>query len=264
MHRQVVHSEARIGMNKADSLKTHLLSLNSAIEVVSFREPLTSANSLEVLRNYDVIVDASDNMATRYLVSDTGVLLGKPVVSGSALMWEGHLTVYNYKDGPCYRCLFPQPPAADAVTNCNDGGILGAITGVIGSLQALEVVNVLLARPCYAQKMFIWNGLTGTMKTVALRSRRADCVGCAQQSALRQGGLVDYTIFCGSGHSDGPLSFKILAEAERILPGDFSYLNADSVQVVDVRPSIQFKISSLKNSDSTLQMQSLFNCSIIL
>ena len=138
LHRQVQHPIRNIGRPKAFSLCEQLSQLNDGIQVCPIEALLTAENALELLSGYDVIVDATDNMATRYLLNDAAVFLGKPLVSGSALRWEGQLTVYNYQDttieGPCYRCLFPSPPPPSAVTNCNDGGILGAVTGVIGSM----------------------------------------------------------------------------------------------------------------------------------
>lgn len=129
LHRQLLHTEASIGTSKVESIKSFINKLNSDINVTSHHTLLNSSNALEIFKNYDIVVDASDNVATRYLLNDACVLLKKPLVSGSALMLEGQLTVYNYQNGPCYRCIFPKPPPKDTVMNCGDGGVLGAVTG---------------------------------------------------------------------------------------------------------------------------------------
>jgi molybdopterin/thiamine biosynthesis adenylyltransferase len=167
LQRQIIHSEATVGMNKAESARRAVNSLNSMVRVETFEEALSSSNALRIAREFDVLVDATDNAATRYLLNDTAVLLGKPLVSGSALRMEGQLTVYNYRGGPCYRCLFPKPPPADSVANCSDSGVLGAVPGVIGCLEALETVKVIaetgstrFVRAClcaYSISCALWN-----------------------------------------------------------------------------------------------------------
>jgi adenylyltransferase/sulfurtransferase len=145
LHRQILHDEAQIDHPKVESLKQSILRLNSAVNVLTYQHLLTSKNAMEVIKAYDVVADCSDNVATRYLINDACVLLGKPLVSGSALGWEGQLTVYNNGPKcPCYRCIFPTPPSPDTVTNCSEGGVLGPIVGIIGSLQALEVMKIIV------------------------------------------------------------------------------------------------------------------------
>lgn len=122
----MLHTESGIGSSKVESIKDFIAKLNSDVTVITYQEVLNSTNALDIMPSYDVIVDATDNVATRYLLNDCSVLLRKPLVSGSALMLEGQLTVYNYRDGPCYRCIFPQPPPPETVQNCGDGGVLGA------------------------------------------------------------------------------------------------------------------------------------------
>lgn len=129
LHRQIVHQENNIGISKANSIKARLLTMNSSIKVNAYQEQISSQNALEIISDYDILLDATDNVATRYLLNDACVFTSKPLVSGSALQFEGQLTVYNLNNGPCYRCLFPKPPPAESVSNCNDAGIIGAITG---------------------------------------------------------------------------------------------------------------------------------------
>ena len=126
LHRQLLHQEDDIGKSKVESIKNFVAKLNSDVKVVAHKVVLNSSNALEIASKYDVIVDASDNVATRYLINDCAILLNKPLVSGSALQLEGQLTVYNYQNGPCYRCIFPVPPPKETVQNCGDGGVMGA------------------------------------------------------------------------------------------------------------------------------------------
>ena len=194
LHRQVGHTQARLGVNKARSLAASLEELNSEVEVVRYERVLDSSNALAIIASHDVVVDCSDNVATRYLLSDACVMLDKPLVSGSALRWEGQLTVYNYRGGPTYRCLYPQPPAPDTVTNCSDGGVLGAVVGVIGSLQALETIKILGGPgPSYSGVMMVYDGLEGRVRNIKLRARR-------ENSGVSE--LVDYVQFCGAAPTD--------------------------------------------------------------
>ncbi|OZJ05966.1 hypothetical protein BZG36_01257 [Bifiguratus adelaidae] len=143
LHRQVIHTEDRVGVNKAESAKMAIKQINSLCEVVAYDLLLDSSNALNIIRNYDVVIDATDNAATRYLLNDACVLAGKPLVSGSALRLDGQLTIYNYRGGPCYRCLYPTPPPPETVTNCADGGVLGIVPGIIGCLEALEAIKII-------------------------------------------------------------------------------------------------------------------------
>ena len=126
LHRQIMHREATVGLSKAASLAHAIRSLNSLVRVSIHDVQLDRSNAMDIVSGYDVVLDCSDNPATRYLINDACVLSGRPLISGSALRWEGQLTVYNYRDGPCYRCLYPTPPNPKFVTNCSDGGVIGA------------------------------------------------------------------------------------------------------------------------------------------
>ncbi|GFZ21943.1 co-factor for nitrate, reductase and xanthine dehydrogenase 5 [Actinidia rufa] len=142
LHRQIIHSESYIGRSKVESAAAACRSINSTIQIVEHKEALRTSNALEILRKYDIVIDATDNAPSRYLISDCCVVLGKPLVSGAALGLEGQLTVYNYDGGPCYRCLFPSPPPTTACQRCSDSGVLGVVPGIIGCLQALEAIKV--------------------------------------------------------------------------------------------------------------------------
>ena len=197
---------------------------------------------------YDIIVDASDNPATRYLVNDVSVLLGKPLVSGSALRMEGQITVYHFQGGPCYRCIFPQPPPPHTVTNCGDGGVLGAIPGIIGTMQALECIKVAIAlkktnamataattltattttttttttaqppsMPTLREQMMLFDGGTGRVRTVRLRPRRSECAVCGDRpTIIDPTELPDYEAFCGRGACDKTTEKSLLHRDQRV------------------------------------------------
>merc|ERR1719430_2570762 len=195
-------------MSKAVSLATTLSSLNPSVEIVTYEKVMDSTTALAIISQYDIVLDCTDNVATRYLLNDACVLSGLPLVSGSALRWEGQLTVYNFKGGPTYRCLYPEPPLPSAVTNCSDGGVLGAVPGVIGCLQALETVKILCGmEPCYSGSLFLFDGLDGRGRLVKLRGRRDE----AQVSKL-----IDYEQFCGSSATDKDGKVVLLPPDQRV------------------------------------------------
>jgi len=243
LHRQVLHSESGIGAAKAVSVTAALSDLNSDVDVVAIVGCLTSANALEIIKEYDVILDATDNVATRYLLNDACVMLKKPLVSGSALRFEGQLTVYNYQEkGTTYRCLFPTPPPPETVTNCSDGGVLGVIPGTIGVLQALEAIKVLAEiGDVLSGRMLLFDGLAGTFRIVKLRPRKVEAV-----ENIIKVGLVDYVQFCGAGANDKDEPLNILAEGDRISASELcSILKSPSDSlVVDVRSEPETEICS--------------------
>ena len=203
LHRQIFHSEQRLGIPKVESAKLFLSSLNSKCQAIAHNKQLTSQNAISIIQPYDLVVDASDNAPTRYLVSDWCVLLGMPLVSASALKWEGHITVYNNGVScPCYRCLFPVPPPAKTVTNCSEGGILGPVAGLLGSLQAIEAIKVLVKNnlPTLSGHMVIFDALQGTFRKATLLPRRKDCQVCGESPSIKA--PIDCEVFCGSKASD--------------------------------------------------------------
>ena len=240
LHRQVAHTEARLEVNKAVSLATSVNMLNSEVEVVPYQTVMDSTNALDIIRDYDLVLDCTDNVATRYLLSDACVILNKPLVSGSALRWEGQLTVYNYNGGPTYRCLYPQPPAPETVTNCSDGGVIGPVVGVIGSLQALEAVKILSGvGTSYSGVMMLFDGLEGRVRNVKLRGRG--------QVEVTQ--LVDYVQFCGAAATDKEAGVNVLAAEDRISVQQLAEVRrTGSGVVVDVRPETEAEICCLDDS----------------
>ncbi|EFA77552.1 molybdenum cofactor synthesis 3 [Heterostelium album PN500] len=251
LHRQIGHNELKEGHAKAVSLATACQQLNSSISVIPHTVTFTSDTALDLIARYDIVVDASDNVATRYLINDASVLANKILVSGSALKWDGQVTVYHYNNGPCYRCLFPVPPPAETVTRCSDGGVLGPIVGVIGSLQALEVIKIITNNSdgVLSGRLMLYDGLAGTFKTVKIRSRQPGCVVCGDNPTLTE--LIDYPQFCSSPYSDKSSKVDDRIEDELIMTCKQykSILDTNKKHILlDVRPKNQFEICSLPNS----------------
>ncbi|KAF7725878.1 Molybdenum cofactor synthesis protein 3 [Apophysomyces ossiformis] len=250
LHRQIIHTEARQGINKAVSAMMGVHSINPHCEVIPYALSLDSSNALDIIRQYDIVLDCTDNIATRYLLSDACVLSGKPLVSGSALRFDGQLTVYNYKGGPCFRCLHPIPPPADTVGRCSDSGVLGVIPGVIGTLQALEAIKTAVgANINDPPTMLIFSGWNSHLfRTMKLRGKKKDCAACGENPTITH--LIDYVQFCGSEAADHALDLSILAPHERIDVKEYDRIRKEDEPhlLIDVRPRVQFDICSLPNS----------------
>ncbi|XP_058893922.1 adenylyltransferase and sulfurtransferase MOCS3 [Kogia breviceps] len=247
--RQVLHGEALAGQAKVFSAAATLRRLNSAVECVPYAQALTPATALDLVGRYDVVADCSDNVPTRYLVNDACVLTGRPLVSASALRFEGQLTVYHYGGGPCYRCVFPQPPPAETVTSCADGGVLGVVTGVLGCLQALEVLKIAAGLgPSYTGSLLLFDALGGHFRSIRLRRRRADCAACGERPTVTD--LQDYESFCGSAATDKCRSLQLLSPDERISVVDYKRLldSGSPHLLLDVRPPVEVDLCRLPHS----------------
>nr|XP_028684343.1 adenylyltransferase and sulfurtransferase MOCS3 [Macaca mulatta] len=247
--RQVLHGEALAGQAKALSAAASLRRLNSAVECVPYTQALTPATALDLVRRYDVVADCSDNVPTRYLINDACVLAGRPLVSASALRFEGQITVYHYDGGPCYRCIFPQPPPAETVTNCADGGVFGVVTGILGCLQALEVLKITAGLgPSYSGSLLLFDALRGHFRCIRLRSRRLDCAVCGERPTVTD--LLDYEAFCGSSATDKCRSLQLLSPEERISVTDYKRVldSGASHLLLDVRPQVEVDICRLPHA----------------
>lgn len=195
LHRQIIHGHHNIGKAKVDSVREQLADINPDVEVVTYNEPISSANAMEILKDYDVIVNGSDNFPTRYLVNDAAYLLGKPLVDGSLFRFEGRATVYEPGKG-CYRCLFPQPPAPGEVPSCAEAGVLGAMCGVVGTIQAVEVIKQILSLgESLAGRLLMFDSLAMEFREFKVR-RDPNCPLCGDQPTIHE--LIDYEAFCGS------------------------------------------------------------------
>ncbi|KAL5503872.1 hypothetical protein ACEPAH_7943 [Sanghuangporus vaninii] len=264
LQRQVLHSEETLGMPKVESAAQALEKLNSTVRTDTYKEALNPSNAEHILSKYNVILDCTDNAPVRYLLSDTCVRLGLPLVSGAAQRLDGQLCVYNLpfeidgtKDrGPCYRCLFPTPPAPEMVGSCEETGILGAVTGVIGSLQALEAIKVLCGLHDHKPSLLIYSALAfPPFRSVRLRSRRKNCPACGEEGE-RIGKIseLDYVAFCGGPRPDWVERGLVMdGSRRRISAKDLSerLRNDDnSVRIVDVRSPVEFGICHLPGSQN--------------
>src|SRR5690606_11973381 len=197
LQRQILHGTAALGRPKLESAVERLQDLNPHVRVEPVAERLSSANALEILRRYDLVVDGSDHFPTRYLVNDACVLLGKPLVYGSIFRFEGQVSVFDAKRGPCYRCLYSEPPPPGLVPSCAEGGVLGVLPGIIGSLQALEAIKLLLGvGDSLVGRLVLFDALRLRFRELALR-KDPDCPVCGPAPTVTA--LLDYEAFCGSG-----------------------------------------------------------------
>jgi adenylyltransferase/sulfurtransferase len=195
LQRQIIHSTKDIGRKKLDSAEEKLKALNPALNVVKHETMLTSANALEILKDYDIVADGTDNFPTRYLVNDACVLLGKPNAYGSIFRFEGQCSVFAAKDGPCYRCLYPEPPPPGLVPSCAEGGVLGILPGLVGVMQATEVIKLIIGKgePLIGRLLLI-DSLAMRFRELKLR-KNPDCPVCGTHPTVTQ--LIDYQQFCG-------------------------------------------------------------------
>jgi molybdopterin/thiamine biosynthesis adenylyltransferase/rhodanese-related sulfurtransferase len=200
LQRQVVHSTADVGRQKLDSAKARLEGLNPDVRVVLHQERLSRDNALGILATYDLLVDGCDNFATRYLTNDACVLSGKPNVFGSVFGFEGQASVFwpsGPQGGPCYRCLFPEPPPPGTVPSCAEGGVLGVLPGLIGLIQATEAVKIILGQgETLAGRLLLYDAMAMTFRTVRVR-RNPECPICGENPSICE--LIDYDYFCGAG-----------------------------------------------------------------
>jgi len=197
LQRQIVHGTVAVGTSKVDSADQRLRDLNPHVQVETFDTRLTSGNALEILRDFDVVLDGSDNFPTRYLVNDACVMLGKPNAYGSIFRFEGQASVFYAEAGPCYRCLFREPPPPGLVPSCAEGGVLGVLPGIIGSIQALETMKLILGKgSTLIGRLILFDALNLTFRELKLR-KDPQCPVCGEHPTVTE--LIDYEAFCGVG-----------------------------------------------------------------
>jgi molybdopterin/thiamine biosynthesis adenylyltransferase/rhodanese-related sulfurtransferase/molybdopterin converting factor small subunit len=195
LQRQVIHGTKDVGRKKLDSAAETMLDINPFVEIDRFETALSSENALQILKDYDIVVDGTDNFPTRYLVNDACVLLGKPNVYGSIFRFEGQATVFAYEGGPCYRCLYPEPPPPGLVPSCAEGGVLGILPGTIGLIQATETVKLILGiGESLVGRLMLYDALAMKFRELKLR-RNPECPVCGDHPTIRE--LIDYQQFCG-------------------------------------------------------------------
>jgi adenylyltransferase/sulfurtransferase len=195
LQRQIIHSTANVGRPKLDSARERIAEINPHVQVESYETALKSDNALDLFRDYDIIVDGTDNFPTRYLVNDACVLLGKPNVYGSIFRFEGQATVFYAKEGPCYRCLYPEPPPPGLVPSCAEGGVLGVLPGVIGVIQAIETVKLILGKgDSLIGRLMLFDAMKMKFRELKLR-KNPDCPICGDNPTIKE--PIDYEEFCG-------------------------------------------------------------------
>ncbi|HXG30939.1 MAG TPA: molybdopterin-synthase adenylyltransferase MoeB [Thermodesulfobacteriota bacterium] len=244
LQRQIIHSEARVGKLKVESAKERIHEINSDVEVETYNTKLTSENALDIIKRYDVIVDGTDNFATRYLVNDSCVLLGKPNVYGSIFRFEGQVSVFDAMRGPCYRCLYPEPPPPGMVPSCAEGGVLGILPGIIGTMQAAEAIKLILGTgsPLIGKLLFID---VMEMKVRELKLRKdPNCPICGEDPKIT--GLIDYEEFCGLGRGEETLDG---ADLEITVDEFYDLLQKrKDIVILDVREPGEYEICHLEGS----------------
>jgi molybdopterin/thiamine biosynthesis adenylyltransferase/rhodanese-related sulfurtransferase len=242
LQRQVTFSAADVGRRKVEAARARLSSLNPAIEIVAHEAKLTSENALALFRDYDIIVDGTDNFPTRYLVNDACILLGKPNVYGSIFRFEGQATVFGYPGGPCYRCLYPEPPPPGLVPSCAEGGVLGVLPGIIGSLQALETIKLILgAGDLLVGRLLLFDALAMRFRELKLR-KNPECPVCGAHPTVTK--LIDYYEFCGIRGEESAPTVQVPEIEPRELKARLD--RGDDLFILDVREPHEFQICNLR------------------
>ena len=245
LQRQVIHGTSTIGKLKVESAKAKLVDLNPDIQVDVYNEPFTSENALRIARDYDIILDGTDNFPTRYLTNDVAVFLGKPNVYASIYRFDGQASVFYAKEGPCYRCLFPEPPPPGLVPSCAEGGVLGVLPGTIGTIQATEALKVLLGigEPLIG-RLLLYNALDMTFDFVKLK-KNPNCRVCGPNADIKE--LIDYEEFCGvpsHDHEEGSAG----ANWDITAPELAERVKTNHLKLLDVREPHELEISALPNA----------------
>ena len=246
LQRQVIHGTADIGRPKLDSAADRMNDINPYVEIEKYETMLTSENALEIFKDYDVVVDGTDNFPTRYLVNDACVLLGKPNAYGSIFRFEGQATVFHHNGGPCYRCLYPEPPPPGLVPSCAEGGVLGILPALVGSIQATETVKIILGKgQTLSGRLVLYDALNMKFRELKLR-RNPECPVCGDKPSVRE--LIDYEQFCGIPQVE-PAPEPGLSEWEIDVVDLKQRLDrGDPILVLDVREPHEYEICSLPDT----------------
>lgn len=242
LQRQIIHSTSGVGKPKIESAKHRILEINPFCQVDLYETRISSENALELMRDYDVIVDGTDNFPTRYLVNDACVLLGKPNVYGSIFRFEGQATVFNYQDGPNYRDLYPEPPPPGLVPSCAEGGVLGVLCGIIGTIQATETIKIILGQGnTLSGRLMLYNALDMSFRELKLRPN-------PERPVIKE--LIDYEQFCGipqakamEDEQKAAIAEMSVQELKALLDSD-----ADDYVLLDVRNPHEYDIAQIPGS----------------
>lgn len=243
LQRQIIHGTKDVGRPKIESARDRLNDINPNVKIETFETMLTSENALRLFKDYDVIVDGTDNFQTRYLVNDACVLTGKPNVYGSIFRFEGQATVFDAKRGACYRCLYPEPPPPGLVPSCAEGGVLGVLPGIVGTIQANEAIKVILGTEgILLNRLLLFDAWNMKFRELKLR-KNPDCPLCGDNPTITE--LIDYEVFCGLNQpvADAPALEEITAtELNELIKND------SEVQIIDVREPFEVEIAKIPNT----------------
>jgi adenylyltransferase/sulfurtransferase len=241
LQRQIIHGTKDVGRKKLDSAAETMQDINPYVQIDKYEVPLTSDNALDIIKDYDMVIDGTDNFPTRYLVNDACVLLKKPNVYGSIFRFEGQATVFAYGDGPCYRCLYPEPPPPGLVPSCAEGGVLGILPGMIGIVQATEAVKLILGtgEPLIG-RLLLYDALAMRFRELKLR-RNPECPVCGDHPTVTK--LIDYQEFCGFGRGEEP----VVETSGDIDPTEVKEKidRGDDFVLIDVREPHEYQICNI-------------------
>ena len=243
LQRQVLYGGSSLGRAKLEAAETRLADLNPHVQIEAHAARLTSENALDLLRRYDVVADGTDNFPTRYLVNDACVLLGKPNAYGSIFRFEGQASVFDARRGPCYRCLYPEPPPPGLVPSCAEGGVLGVLPGVIGLIQGVEILKLLLGLgEALIGRLLLFDALAMRFRELQLRKDPA-CPICGEQPTIRE--LIDYEAFCGLTPAPAAADAELFEIGSRELA---AALERGAVTLVDVREPQEYEIAHIEGA----------------
>jgi adenylyltransferase/sulfurtransferase len=241
LQRQIIHGVGTLGQPKIESARARIADLNPLVEVTTYETSLSSDNAFDIMRPYDIVIDGTDNFPTRYLVNDACVLLGKPNVYGSIFRFEGQASVFAVEEGPCYRCLYPEPPPPGLVPSCAEGGVLGVLPGIIGTIQATEAIKLIIGQGTpLIGRLMLFDALEMRFRELKLR-KNPDCPVCGANPTVTE--LIDYQAFCGVTTEAG------LPAEERISPQELATTlaegNGNLPFLLDVREPHEWEIAHL-------------------
>lgn len=245
LQRQIIYSEDQVGQSKIQSAKDRLSGINPHIRIDTYETFFTSDNAMELASPYDMIIDGTDNFATRYLANDVSVLLGIPNIHGSIFRFDGQVSVFDAKNGPCYRCLYPEPPPPGMVPSCAEGGVLGILPGIIGMIQATEAIKLALGQgDSLVGRLLTFDAMRMKFRELKL-NKDPNCPICGDNPSITE--LIDYDAFCGLG----PDSHDILEEEWNIHPNQLKNAldKGEKIRIVDVRQPQEYAIARLPQSD---------------
>ncbi|MGA9183863.1 MAG: molybdopterin-synthase adenylyltransferase MoeB [Candidatus Acidiferrales bacterium] len=240
--RQVLFGNGDVGRPKIEVAASRLRDLNPDIQIDTFETHLTSENALDILKDYDIIVDGTDNFPTRYLVNDACVLLGKPNVYGSIFRFEGQITIFGYPDGPCYRCLYPEPPPPGLVPSCAEGGVLGVLPGIVGTIQAAETLKLIIGKgEPLVGRLLLFDALAMRFRELKIR-RNPECAVCGNHRTITK--LIDYAEFCGIRGEEAPAPVTSVPD---ITPRELKARldRGDDLFILDVREPHEYQICNI-------------------